>query len=151
MRHRLVWWSVIFKALSFAETTAHVNDIWILTVGVIITTTTTTTQKDRNNRRNPCPSANLSPKNLTWTGIESNPDLRDDSSATNTLSYGKVRQVVKMLRRNFLPPSLRLVLKMEEEVLSSHLVLTWKTIWWKDNVDHGPPNRGPPGGPRKHL
>jgi len=136
-------------ALSFAETIAYVNDIWVLTIDVIIIT-----EKDRNTRRNPCPSATSSPKSLTWTSIESNQGFRDDSSATNTLSYGKVRQVVKMLRRNFLPPSLRLVLKMEEELLSAALVLTSKTTWWniaKDNVDHGSPNRGPPGGPRKHL
>jgi len=89
-------------------------------------------------------SATLFTKNPTWTSIESNPNLRDDSSATNTLSYGKFRQVVKMLRRNFLPPSLRRVLKMEE-VLSATLVLTttrWNIV--NANVDYGSPTRGPP-------
>jgi hypothetical protein len=52
------------------------------------------TEKDRNSQRNTCSSATLSFKNPTWTGIDSNPDLRDERSATNTLSSGKFRLVV---------------------------------------------------------
>jgi hypothetical protein len=46
------------------------------------------TEEKRTTWGKPCPSATLSTTNPTWTGPESNPDLRGEKPANNRLSHG---------------------------------------------------------------
>jgi len=43
---------------------------------------------NRSSRRRPCPSATFITKNLTWTGLGSNPGLCGERTATKRLRRG---------------------------------------------------------------
>jgi hypothetical protein len=45
------------------------------------------TGENQSTRGKPCPTANLSTTNSTWTGPGSNPGLRGERPATNRLSH----------------------------------------------------------------
>jgi hypothetical protein len=47
-------------------------------------------EEKRKARRNPRPSATFSVTNPTWTDLDTNPGLRGEKLATNSLRYGTV-------------------------------------------------------------
>ena len=49
-----------------------------------------TDRKNRNNQRKASPNTTMSISNIKWTGLASNPNLRDEIPATNLLRHGPI-------------------------------------------------------------